>query len=152
MTIDIGGGAERLRHDGQLVEVLADGAVTGGACTVLEVRAPAGSGLPCHVHELEDETLHVLHGKLRVASGGAVRDLGAGEVLHLPRGVPHRVLALAAGTRYLVMHVPAGIETFLRATADETGTARLPLGDDDVAALLAAAGLRLLPHVWPELD
>ncbi len=143
-------GAELLRHDGQLVRVLADSARSAGACTVLEVLAPLGSGLPCHVHELEDETLHVLDGHLRVALAGSVRVLGPGEVLHLPRGEPHRVAPASAEARFLVVHVPAGLETFLRATADETAAGPLTV-DDDVAALLAAAGLRLVPHVWPDL-
>lgn len=135
-----------LRHDGQLVWILADGAATGGACTVLEVHAPQGSGLACHVHEHEDETVHVLAGSLRVALDGSDRDIGPGDVVHLPRGLPHQVVAASAEARFLVVHVPSGIETFLRATADETGSGPLAV-DDDVAALLTAAGLRLLPRV-----
>ncbi len=138
--------AELLRHDGQLVRVLADGAGTGGACTLLEVWAPVGSGLPCHVHDLEDETVHVLDGHVRVCLGPTVRDAGPGEVVHLPRGVPHRVVAVSAEARFLALHVPAGIERFLRATADQAAAGPLAV-DDDVAALLAAAGLRLLPHL-----
>jgi quercetin dioxygenase-like cupin family protein len=143
---------ELLQHDGQLVRIVADGDASEGAYALLEVRAPFGAGLPHHVHQHEDETVHVLDGRLDVTVDGRTQLVGPGGSVRLPRGVPHRVLAASAEARFLVVCVPAGLEAFVRATGDRVGPGATPSGarlalDDDLAALLAVAGLRFLPHL-----
>ena len=135
---------ELFRHAGRDLRILIDGDRTDGGYTVVEIRTPADAGPPPHVHEREDEHLHVLEGRLSVTVGGEVHDLGPGEELTLPREVPHHVRAVGADARYLTVCTPSGLETFLRATReDDDGTEISP---HDFAAHLAGAGLRYLPR------
>ena len=134
----------RLRHAGRLIRILADGARTGGAYTVFEVTlSERPSGLGLHVHREEDEQVTVLEGRLQVTLDHEVHDLGPGEELVLPRGVPHRVEAASDGARYLATCTPSGIETFLRATSQEPDAPDVV--GDDMDAHMAAAGLRVVP-------
>ena len=60
---------------------------------VMRVVLPAGKALP--EHEVPGEcTLQCIEGRLRVDCDGLARELAAGELLFLGRGVRHGVLAL----------------------------------------------------------
>jgi len=123
------------------VEVVAGGAATGGAYALLDIRAAAGTALAPHVALRHDHVLLVLAGDLEVETRAGVRVLGAGEHIGLERRAPQRLRALT-DVRVLVLTVPAGLE----ALAD---LASVPPPDpDDLAALLAAAGISLLPKAW----
>jgi hypothetical protein len=92
---------------------------------------------------VERERLHVwvLDGEVRVRSDGGVQTARRAEGLALPPRTP-RAVVLAPGTRALCLVVPASGEhlvELLEADGDE----------DDVAALLASAGVRLLSrNLW----
>jgi mannose-6-phosphate isomerase-like protein (cupin superfamily) len=45
---------------------------------------------PLHVHHEDDEAWVVLQGRLRVRIGDEVRDVGAGDGVLAPKGVPHQ--------------------------------------------------------------
>ena len=62
---------------------------TTGRPSIIEHRMAGGFGPPQHVHHDEDETFYILEGRFRFESDGMVRHLGAGEAIHLPRGIPH---------------------------------------------------------------
>jgi quercetin dioxygenase-like cupin family protein len=134
---------ERLWHRGMLVDVVLDGAGTGGAFAVLDVRAGAGAGTPRVLHEREDQCLLVLEGAVDVVVGGEARRLGPGRCAELPRDVPHGFTAAAGGARFLLTCVPAGFEAFVRAAG--AGDAADAPDEDDLVALRAVAGLRELP-------
>jgi quercetin dioxygenase-like cupin family protein len=122
------------------VDVVVDGQATGGAYALLDVRAPAGSALPRHVQRAEDGVLHVLAGEVEVVLDGVRTVHGAGAHVVLPRGVPRHVTVLD-DARLLCLGMPAGVERLASVLGEP------PLADDDVAALLAAAGVALLPVV-----
>jgi quercetin dioxygenase-like cupin family protein len=122
------------------VDVIVDGDATGGAYSLLEVRAPAGATLPRHVQRTDDAVLHVLDGEVELVVDGMPTLLRRGAHAVLPHGVPRQV-TVRTDARMLLMGTPAGIERLATVLGDP------PLGDDDVAALLAAAGVALLPAI-----
>lgn len=126
-------------HPGGLaVAVLAGGAATGGRYAVAELRGPRAADLPLHVHEREDECLLVLDGALELRGDGARETLAAGAAAHLPRRRPHGLRVVSARAVFLQLWTPAGFEETL-------GLLSGPAPDpDDVAALLAGAGVTLL--------
>ena len=134
---------EVFRHAGRAIRVLIDGSRTDRTYTVIEVRTGPDAGPPPHVHEREDEHLHVLEGEVAVTLGDEQHTLGPGDELTLPRGVPHHVRAGGGDARYLAVCTPSGLETFLRATREDEDGAEIDA--DEVAAHLAGAGLRYLP-------
>lgn len=123
------------------VDVVADGSASGGDYALLDVRAEAGLVLPAHVLSREDLALYVLRGELEVVLAGRRHPLSAGAQLALPRGVPRRVRVLA-NARVLCLAVPSGCHALAVLLAP-------PIPErDDLAALLAAAGVTLLPAAW----
>jgi|ERR1019366_8523728 quercetin dioxygenase-like cupin family protein len=75
---------------------LARQVITGERMMLAQLHLDEGATVPTHSHENEQLT-YVLEGLLRFWLGedeSQVLDVGAGEVLHIPSGVPHRVLAL----------------------------------------------------------
>ncbi len=123
------------------LDVVTDPASTHGAYALLDVHAPAGAALPPHVAAREDCTLLVLAGELEVVLAAGRRLLGPGDELRVPRTAPRRLRVLA-DAHLLCLSVPAGLERL-------TELVGVPLPDrDDVAALLAAAGVTLLPAGW----
>jgi mannose-6-phosphate isomerase-like protein (cupin superfamily) len=61
---------------------------------VLEVEGsygPGGKAPPAHYHPAQDEHFEILDGTLRAKLSGEQRDLGAGEELEIPRGIPHQM-------------------------------------------------------------
>jgi quercetin dioxygenase-like cupin family protein len=96
----------------QLVRVRATGAQTGGAFGVVDIETPAGAGPPPHRHRDEDEVLVVLRGRLTVTIGPDRREVDAGQLIHLARGVDHGYRAGAEPLRHLNLVQPAGFEGF----------------------------------------
>ncbi|MDA0185792.1 cupin domain-containing protein [Solirubrobacter phytolaccae] len=104
---------------------------------LLEVTAPAGTGLPPHVASREDVVVLVLQGELEVTLAGVAQTLRAGQALALPRDVP-RTLHAPTALRMLCLAAPAD-ERFVNLV-------KPPLPDpEDLAVLLTAAGMVRLP-------
>lgn len=115
---------------------------TGGAFSMVEMLAPAGDASPLHVHDREDETFHVLEGELSVHLPGRTVDLGAGDTLVAPRGVPHAYRVGGAGARLLVTCSPAGFEEFVCEAGEPAGGPGLPPPRPADPAALGAAAAR----------
>ena len=129
-----------------------DGAVTGGSVAVVEHDlAPRALGSPLHGHEREDETSHVLAGRLGVQVGDAVLEAGPGDTVWKPRGVPHAFWNPGDETvRFLEVISPAGFERYF----DEIEPLLTTGGPPDVAALgavMARYGLTMDVDSAPRL-
>jgi quercetin dioxygenase-like cupin family protein len=119
------------------------GSATGGALAILENLADPGRGPPLHVHEREDEALHLMQGRLKVRVGDRVWEITSGESAFLPRGTPHAWKAMGdAPSRLLLLVTPAGFEAFFRAVHEERLSR--PDGEARIAQLSEAAGLHFL--------
>jgi mannose-6-phosphate isomerase-like protein (cupin superfamily) len=113
-------GGERLTFGGGTVLIKA----ATPAVTVWEELAPL-LDTPLHVHAHEDELFHILEGEHLFECGADRFEVGPGDFLALPRGVPHAHRRVVAGTgRFLVMTCPGGFDGFFRmlADADRAGT------------------------------
>ncbi|HEX8103350.1 MAG TPA: cupin domain-containing protein [Solirubrobacteraceae bacterium] len=129
-------------HADPAMRVVAGREATGGAYTVLDVRSEPASRTTAHRHEREDQALLVLEGELTVVVDGAATVLRAGGQAFLPRGVPHRTEAGPAGARFVCICVPGGYEALVDAVQDAR------LAPDDLAAILAAAGIHTVAARW----
>jgi len=67
--------------------------VSGPGMSQMVVTLAAGGHLPEHSHP-QDQVVHVVRGRLRLTVAGASREVGTGESLYLPGGVPHSAEAL----------------------------------------------------------
>jgi quercetin dioxygenase-like cupin family protein len=123
----------------QTIEIVLDGAATGGELALLTLRMPPGAGSPLHRHTLESETLVVREGSLAVELDGERRDLGPGDALHVPCGALHSFRS-EAGAVVDVLAVPAGLEGFFRAVCSREADAPPP-DPAEVAAAVERHGL-----------
>jgi quercetin dioxygenase-like cupin family protein len=61
-----------------------------------------GGGMPRHTNTVEHEQ-YVLRGRARVATGEAVHEVAAGDVLYIPAGMPHSYEVLEAPFEFLCL-------------------------------------------------
>jgi mannose-6-phosphate isomerase-like protein (cupin superfamily) len=123
-------------------------AETGGAIGIYEGVSPAGFGPPIHVHHREDEIFAIREGEVEFWLDGESMFRKAGDVVFLPRGVPHtfRVLGNRPG-RMLTILTPGGFESFFAAVADRGYV--MPGNMREVAQVGAAYGLEFRgPPPW----
>lgn len=118
-------------------------AVSNGSYTCFEAVAPAGTGVPPHSHADCDECLLVLEGELEFMLDGQRLRAGAGDVMHMPRGVPHAWQNVgSAAARLYCVAVPASLEALFQelatAVRSEADFARVP-------AIAAAHGVTMYP-------
>jgi mannose-6-phosphate isomerase-like protein (cupin superfamily) len=92
--------------------VLASGAATDGALSVMESEIHGGP--PLHVHSREDESFYVLDGSVTVQCGDETFDAGPGSFVFLPRRVPHAFRSVGESVRVLLIATPGGIEEYFR--------------------------------------
>jgi len=122
-------------NSGQTISVLGDrqtfkltGKETDGKLTVILHELPPGIGVPMHVHTHEDETFYLTEGELEVTIDSNIITLKAGDVILLPKNVPHAIknntdrLAKAHLSLY-----PAGIEEMFMELS------KLPAGPPNLA-------------------
>lgn len=131
-------GGERLTFGGGMVLIKA---ATPGL-TVWEELPPL-LDTPLHVHEREDELFHILEGEHVFECGHDRFEVGPGDFLFLPRGVPHTHRRVVPGAgRFLVMTSPGGFDGFFKmlADADHAGT----LGPDTYAEASRRYGITWL--------
>ena len=109
-----------LRAFGDEVMIHLDGERTGGAVTMWTGTLPPGGGPPPHYHLNEDETFHVLEGRIAFLLNGEWREVGPGASAFMPRGVVHTFKNVGDETsRILIMTTPSGFEKFFARCAAE---------------------------------
>lgn len=97
-----------------LVSILADGAETSGAFSLLKVRLRRGFDPPLHVHQHEDESSYIIDGEILFTVGDQEYLARAGDFVHLPKGIPHRFQVLSETATTLLYISPAGFEQMFR--------------------------------------
>lgn len=129
------------------------------AFALIDYRCPAGFGPPRHLHRNDDEVLYVISGMLALWTETKCGTAGPGDVVMLPKAVPHAWRSFGADdVHLLVIAAPGDFEPFfellqgrqalsseiekLVAIADEAGMDVVgpPLSDEDVTAIIAERG------------
>jgi quercetin dioxygenase-like cupin family protein len=101
------------------------GADSGGTLSVVEVEMDGGKQTPLHTHPIA-ESLWVLEGQLRYRIDNDDVELGAGDFVMVPAGVPHAFLVLSASSRVLGIQPSDACEAFyLGASEPLEGSARV---------------------------
>lgn len=126
------------------------GAHTQGAVTVVDHRVPRGFSPPPHVHRGADEMFYILDGDFSGFCGDVEWQAGPGDLVFLPRDVPHGfTVSDAQEGRALLVLAPAGFEQFVAALGEPAESTTLPEpAQPDVARvveLAAAHGIDILP-------
>lgn len=136
------------------MNVVCDGAATGGQMSVIEWQGGAGFSPPLHVHHGEDTAMLVLDGTLTVRVGDDERHFGPGELAWLPREVPHSFRVDSDTARYVEIITPAGFERFhLEGSREVTSDSYLPEPTPvDVPALVAHAAEHACDIIGPPMD
>ncbi len=111
---------------GQLAEIKATAADTGGRLTIVEVTCAPGFEAPLHVHHREDEAFWILDGEATLYVGKAAIEVSAGDYAFGPRDIPHRYSVGEAGVRMLFICTPGGFENLVREMSEPARTATLP--------------------------
>ena len=139
--------AQRDEQDSSPWQMLASGPATGGVASFGEARLPphtSGPGL--HVHTREDEATYVISGVMTFVVGGNRFEAGPGQLVWLPRDVPHVFANLGDEPVWaLGVIAPAGLEAMFVEQANYVASlGGRPPDPERVAEIAAAYGLRSL--------
>jgi quercetin dioxygenase-like cupin family protein len=118
---------------------------TDGAAFIWENETPPGAMVPPHMHQTEDEFIYLVDGEMEVTIGGVTHTVRTGDLVKMPRGVPHAIRSTGpAVTRSLWTVIPAGkMESLFRALA--ALPADQPPHPEVFARLFAEHDIVLLP-------
>ena len=117
----------------------------GGGGLLWELLSPPGTMVPPHIHAQEDEFIYVAEGELEVLVGDQKYTVSAGDLVKMPKKVPHGIWQKGdKTTRTLWVVVPAHkMESLL------SSLGKLPAGQPpdpaQVGRIFAEHDLELLP-------
>lgn len=119
-------------------------AQTNGEYAVVTTTTPPNGGPPLHVHQREDEMFYVIQGTYEFRLGDETVVAAEGDIVHLPRSVPHRFrnVGTEPGTTMNLI-IPGGFEQFF-AEIDQLPKEQ-PLDRQQVADIARQYGLEFLP-------
>jgi quercetin dioxygenase-like cupin family protein len=121
--------------------------------TVLESRMAPGHAPPLHLHREEDEAFFVLDGTMRFRCGEDEFELGAGDFMLVPRGVPHAFRVGPQGVRALQVATSPELAAFIEDAGEPAGAAELPADQRiDRDAVNAAAARHDMVVLGPPLN
>ena len=100
---------------GELTYFLSTAAETDGKVTVFDAYFPKGSGVPWHIHLMDEELFLVTSGKYKVGIADEEFELAPGEIAIAGLDVPRMFEALTDDAWMIVINAPAGpAEGFIR--------------------------------------
>jgi len=108
-----------LRAFGQEARILISSEHTGNAFCLMRFYAVPATPGASHSHQNEDETFIIEAGELEVNRGGEVVRGKAGDVIYLPKQIPHAPKILGSEPlQALVLCVPGGFDRFFADCAE----------------------------------
>lgn len=72
------------------------------------VTYAAGDAPPPHVHPTDEQWFYLLEGRLATILGDELEIIGPGDMVYIPRGVPHGIRLLGDVCRFFTCKSPAG--------------------------------------------
>lgn len=95
---------------------------TSGKLTVFEYTGHVKGGPPLHLHEKQDEMFFILEGEYTFKVGEDIYHLATGDMIFLPRKVPHCFAQTTDKGKMLFMFQPSGkMEDYFRKLSTFTG-------------------------------
>ena len=85
---------------------------TNNTLSVIDVRLTPGSEPPRHVHQREDETNIIHDGTITYFIGDDIINAKKGDIVFMPRGVPHHFVVTSPTAHCTLIVTPGGIEDF----------------------------------------
>lgn len=158
MEAAIGTGAatgprEAVWWQGALFRVPGRRETTNGAFGLVEANFWKGMATPLHIHRDQEEAFYVLEGRMRVRRGSDELTIGPGQLLVVPRGMPHSFKVLDDGTRALVLLVPGGFEEmFLEGGEPVVDQGSPPARQYDIDHVRSLAAKYRMEIVGPPLE
>ena len=129
--------------NGNTIWIRASASDTGGAFTLIEGNHIAGTGPPLHTHDAEDETFWIVDGAYTLQVGDEEYSATAGDIVFVPRLVPHRFRCRSDGRMFL-LYTPGGFDGFFAERASgETAHGR-SLRPDELDAIGRKYGMRIV--------
>ena len=77
--------------------------IKAGVVTYAQGDAP-----PPHVHPTDEQWIYLLEGRLATILGDEMEIIGPGDLVYIPRGVPHGIRLLGPLCRFFTCKSPAG--------------------------------------------
>ncbi|MEB3882795.1 cupin domain-containing protein [Lyngbya sp. CCY1209] len=121
------------------------GEQTDGKYAVVVTATPPEGGPPLHVHTYEDELFYIQSGIYEFHRGDEKVIAETGDLVHLPRGIPHRFRNIGTETGVTMnTMIPAGFERFF-IEVDRLPKDRPP-PRSQIEEIAGRYGLRFLPE------
>ncbi|MDJ0702191.1 MAG: cupin domain-containing protein [Leptolyngbyaceae cyanobacterium MO_188.B28] len=118
---------------------------TNGQYAVVVSTTPADGGPPLHVHQHEDELFYVLEGVYEFRFGDETIVANRGDLVHLPRLIPHSFRNVGAEPGVMINTItPGGFEHFF-VEIDQLPKDQ-PLDRQQVVDIAAGYGLQFLTN------
>jgi quercetin dioxygenase-like cupin family protein len=109
---------------------LATGKDTDNAYTLIHCFFRKGFTPPPHFHTYEDESFYMLEGVIDFQAGDKKFTAGAGELIVLPKGIPHSFNLVTDTAKALLLITPAGFEIIFKEFSVPALTLELPVAPD----------------------
>ena len=105
---------------------LATGQDTDNAYTLIHCFFRKGFTPPPHFHKYEDESFYILEGVIDFQAGDKKFRAGPGELVILPKEVPHSFDLVSDSAKALLLITPAGFEIVFKEFSTPAITLELP--------------------------
>ena len=105
---------------------LATGEDTDNAYSLIHCFFRKGFTPPAHFHRYEDESFYILDGIIEFQAGDKKFRAGAGELVVLPKEMPHSFNLVSDTAKALLLITPAGFETVFKEFGLPAKTLDLP--------------------------
>jgi quercetin dioxygenase-like cupin family protein len=142
-------GTDKVWWFGGTVAVQLTGADTGGRFGMWLWDAQRGATAPVHVHRREDEYFLVVAGRAVLFVGDERIDAGPGDLVVLPRGIPHAYLVTSETARLVGMASPGGFESFFSELGTPVVDGEPPAAPPDPALMARTAALHGVEMLGP---
>ena len=110
----------KLNALGEEITILLDGERTSGRLTMWTEVTPPGGGPPPHYHSMDEETFHVIDGRIAFLVDEQWQEVGPGGSMFMPRGSVHRFKNVGdQPSHMLITTTPSGFENLFARCAEE---------------------------------
>jgi quercetin dioxygenase-like cupin family protein len=122
-------------YNGHTFSFLADRSQTHGAFALLYCYFRKGEEAPAQINGREDECYYLLDGAIKFCAGTRTFIAKAGDLVLLPKGLPHHHILETDTAKALLLFTPAGFETYFTEFGKPAPSMELPPLSEQAANL-----------------